>query len=448
LEHISNKKAPERGFFSFTFENRLERAIASCEITDKSIFVLAVSGGIDSMVMASAMTNILKNKKKYNTLSVVTINHNIREEKVTAEDAQLVLDYCQDVLHIPCIVKTVPRNYIEKLAIKRGRGMEEAARYERYRLLNAVVEELMSPANVFIFTAHQRNDLLETVLMRFLQGSSAVGPQSVRKEGGITYCKPLLEFSRDEIEHYASENTIPYREDSSNADIAYFRNRMRHQLIPFLNKIYPGWDGAVIRGDEKRYEQLAVIKMIAENLHWQCSRKEVTADFSVFKNAPNAARVQMLYDGLDKLNTKKRVAYSQLHLAAKNAENFNYLEKNGTEKKIFSNANDIEIGYYNKLIYIKKIPNRVAEYGFFAIINKTGTYSVDGGIIDVQNASLTTEKHNKDIEWTGTQTLPFSIKGIKQKSETTKITVEDLENRVNKKKSKVFVRFIRISLDE
>jgi len=444
LETIRDKKAPERGFFSFSFENNLEKILNNLEIPDETALLLAVSGGIDSMVMATVMTKLLKNKKNCNLFRIVTINHNIREEKVSAADSQLVADYCQNILNVPCIVKTIPRGYIENLAKKRGRGIEEAARYERYRLLNMVVSEVFVQKKAFIFTAHQRNDLLETVLMRFLQGSSSVGPQLTRKEGCITYCKPFLKFSREEIEKYASENHIPFREDSSNADTSYLRNRMRHQLIPVLNSLYPGWDGAVIRGDEKRYEQLAVIKESAKKIQWQSLKNKVIANFSIFQNAPNAVCVQMLYDGLDKLNIKRRIAYSQLHLAVKCAQNFYDVEQNTNKKKIFSNANNIEIGYFQKQLYIKKMPNKVTEYGFFAIIEKCGTYTVDGGIIDVQDVSNNAEKNT--VDWSSVQTLPFSIKGIKQKKETTKIFVENLGEK--KHHNKVFVRFLRENVDE
>ncbi|OJF76520.1 MAG: tRNA lysidine(34) synthetase TilS [Treponema sp. CETP13] len=468
----NDEKTPERGVFSFTFEKKLEQILSIINIESLGHVILAVSGGVDSMVMATAITRVITLKlqkstdKSQNTeiikkraadvLTVVTVNHNLREEKVTAADSQLVYNYCTKKLNVPCIIKTVPRGYIRELSEVRGRGEEEAARYERYHLLSEAASSFAPEEPVFICTAHHRNDYLETVVMRFLQGSSAPGPQLFRKEKNLIYVKPFLDFSREEIEQYASENAVPYREDSSNSNVAYFRNRLRHKVLPFLDSIYPGWDRAVIRGDAKRKEILDVVKKQAECLSWKISKDAILAEFSKFKTAMPAVQIQMLYNGLDVLGAGKRISYNQLHLAIENANKFDKNQITGLEKKIFAFANGIEIGFSKGNIYIKNLEEIVTESGFFIIIKRCGSFFVNGGIIDVQmvqnkdiHAEIQKEKsRDKMNEWSSICTIPFSIKGITLKNTTTKITVENLVLNNIQEKNKVFVRFIRTVIDE
>ncbi|HZK20595.1 MAG TPA: tRNA lysidine(34) synthetase TilS [Treponemataceae bacterium] len=447
MRSINEKKTPERGFFSYRFEKQLEIAFQNCGIKSNSTLLLAVSGGLDSMVMAKAILNV-NSLKHNNRIYAVTVNHNLRDKDESKKDAQFVFDYCRNVLNISCIIQTIPPGHIQALAKQRGKGIEEAARYERYRLFLAASQEKNSK-NLKVLTAHTRDDVIETLLMRFLQGSAASGPQAVREEFSVSYCKPLLDFSRTEIEKYAIENDIPFREDITNTQTVYLRNNMRHKLVPFLNELYPGWDKAVLKGDEKHKHMLNVIKKSASTLNWHSIKDtvsksvEVYACFSTFKNAQIAVRVQMLYNGLDLLACGKRVAYQQLNLAAKNVDTIKPLHDN----QILSSANGIEIAYKDNAIYIKNNGDVITENGLFVIIKKQGVYELEDGTLlvdNVQKNSVCTEE--RDVEWIGKYTLPFSIRRIRSKKKPAKTTVENLDAKTNKKK--VCLRFIRTTTNE
>lgn len=163
-------------------------------------------------------------------------NHGLRPE--AAEECDFVEKFCSERA-IPCIRgKADVRSY----AAERNLGIEAAARELRYRFLFKTAAENGCKA---VATAHHENDQAETVLMHILRGTGIDGlcgmlPYSFLKEynESIPLIRPLLNVSREEIEKYAAETGMPYREDRSNFDSSYLRNRIRQELIPQLKADY------------------------------------------------------------------------------------------------------------------------------------------------------------------------------------------------------------------
>ena len=120
-------------------------------------------------------------------------------------------------------------------AAKEGRGIEETARAMRHDFLWKTREARRLET---LATAHHLNDQAETVLMHLIRGASPVGLSGMRERDGALI-RPLLPFSRAQIEQYAQENHLPHVEDETNADIAYTRNYIRHELIPCMEKLNP-----------------------------------------------------------------------------------------------------------------------------------------------------------------------------------------------------------------
>ncbi|WP_025724949.1 tRNA lysidine(34) synthetase TilS [Acholeplasma granularum] len=181
-------------------------------------YVLAVSGGLDSMVLFDLF---LKYKHK---IVVVHFNHQKRSESVY--DNELIEKLCKN--------HNVPYHYI-KLNIKKG-NFQDSARQLRYQFLEDIATLYRTP---YIVTAHHLDDLAETIIMKLIRGSNLLGysgMQKLTKIDEFVYLKPLLDYSKNDLETYKNTFNISFLEDSSNLEDDYLRNRIRHHIIPILKE--------------------------------------------------------------------------------------------------------------------------------------------------------------------------------------------------------------------
>ncbi len=191
-----------------------------------SRFLLAVSGGIDSMVMAhlSIAANL--------NFGIAHCNFQLRGE-ASDKDEYFLLEWTK-THQIPVHVKrfdTQTYKYEQKL------GTQEAARNLRYQWFEKLVEKYNYD---YILTAHHANDSIETVLLNFAKGTGIRGMKGIpiqRKK----FIRPLLFATKQDIVDYAVQHKIAYREDASNATDAYQRNAIRHHIIPAFEKIHPAF---------------------------------------------------------------------------------------------------------------------------------------------------------------------------------------------------------------
>ncbi len=186
------------------------------EMNDK--ILVAVSGGPDSM----ALLHILQ-KAGYN-ICVAHLNHGLRENANLEEE--YVKKYCEE--------KNIPF-FSKKVHLKEcldGMGIEEAGRKARYDFF----DEISKKENCTkIATAHNSNDNAETVLMNIMRGTGLKGLVGIKvKQGKII--RPLIEVSRKEIEDYCKKNQINPKHDESNDELFYTRNKIRLQLIPYIEE--------------------------------------------------------------------------------------------------------------------------------------------------------------------------------------------------------------------
>lgn len=196
------------------------------------MILAAVSGGPDSVFLAYAL-NKLKKKLGIQHLVICNLDHGLRGSE-SAEDSRFVKEYAAG-LGLEFIHKKVE---IKKLKNK-NISVEEAAREARYKFFN---EAAAGIGATVIATGHTLDDQAETVLMRLIKGSSLkgiVGISPARDDGILRLIRPLIELEKPEIVGYLDENDIPYRIDSSNLEPVYFRNIVRAEIIPFLEKYNP-----------------------------------------------------------------------------------------------------------------------------------------------------------------------------------------------------------------
>ena len=193
--------------------------------------IAGVSGGADSICLCCVLADLTAELDF--TLTVVHVEHGIRGAESVA-DAAFVQAFCQ-AHGIDCVIRAVD---VPAYVAKHHIGEEEAARLLRYEMFR---REAAKDPTCRIALAHHMEDNAETVLFQMVRGSGLdgmCGIRPVRREAsGVMYIRPLLGCSRKQIEQELARRGQAYRTDATNADTAYSRNRIRHNILPELKEI-------------------------------------------------------------------------------------------------------------------------------------------------------------------------------------------------------------------
>ena len=198
----------------------LEKTIC---LTNKDIIVVGVSAGPDSMALLYVLKEL--RKKIGFKLIVAHVNHNVRKESF--EEETFLKDYCEkeDIVFESMI--------IEKYGDDNFHNEARNIRYNFYR-------SLINKYNAnYLMTGHHGDDLIETILMRIVRGSTLKGYSGFSQIVDMKNYKivrPLIYMTKDEIEKFDLDNNIPYRIDKSNYKDVYTRNRYRKYILPALKK--------------------------------------------------------------------------------------------------------------------------------------------------------------------------------------------------------------------
>lgn len=193
-----------------------------CAIPDDARLVLAVSGGADSMAMLHGAARAGRWH-----LTVAHLDHGLRAD--SADDAAFVADAAA-ALDLPAVVR---RTDVAALSRAEGLSIEEAGREARYRFLHGVADD------GFIATGHTLNDSAETVLLNLLRGSGLSGVAGIPSRRG-SVVRPLLHARRAELRALLDRAGQGYRDDPSNDDPAFLRNRVRAEVLPLLEELRAG----------------------------------------------------------------------------------------------------------------------------------------------------------------------------------------------------------------
>lgn len=191
--------------------------------------VVGVSGGPDSVALIYLLS---KFRRKYGlTLSVAHLNHGFAK-KESQRAAAYVKALCEK-LALPFYSKRIA---LRTRARTLRRSLEEAGRLERYVFFEEVARRINAAK---IVTAHTLDDQAETVLMRILRGAGLKGLAGIpykRKQGPFKLIRPLLSCRKEDLLAYLKENRIRYCVDSTNRKTLFYRNRVRHELLPQLER--------------------------------------------------------------------------------------------------------------------------------------------------------------------------------------------------------------------
>lgn len=197
--------------------------------TEASPLLLAVSGGLDSVVLCE-----LCHQAGFR-FSIAHCNFQLRGVESDRDEnfvRQLALKY-----NVPIFV----RIDTEKYAATHKLSTQEAARVLRYEWFADLLETKAVKEDTsagFLLTAHHADDDMETLLMHFFRGTGLHGLSGIPEMNG-SIRRPLLPFSREALQVFANEQGLEWVEDSSNASSAYTRNYFRNELIPALEKVFP-----------------------------------------------------------------------------------------------------------------------------------------------------------------------------------------------------------------
>ena len=231
--------------------------------------VVAVSGGADSVALLRALHS-LRPTDAAGSLVVGHFNHRWRG-KESDQDQQFVKDLASD-LKLTCMVGTA-----DEVA-----SSEESARRQRHAFLTVAAH---SSGARYLVTAHTADDQAETVLHRIVRGTGVAGLAGIGRlrviSEQLTLIRPLLDVRREELRRYLQSLDQPWREDPSNDDCKYTRNRIRHELIPQLETSFnPEVIDAVLRLSGLASECQAVIDPLVNEL-WgfvDCGESSATID--------------------------------------------------------------------------------------------------------------------------------------------------------------------------
>lgn len=390
---------------SESFENHILDNLkkCGCDIAELSARGLslgaAVSGGADSVCLLLCLAELCR--KSGCSLKVITVNHRIRSEAESSGDALFVRDLCRrllnDGLPVSFFLYELKPGEVGALSEKRKNGIEEAARFLRYKAFSEFSQKENVP---FVCLAHNQNDQIETLVMRFLQGSA--GTSGIRPVRGV-FIRPLLDVTRGEIEAYLTERGEFWRTDSTNFDEHYMRNRIRRSVVPFLDGKFPGWKKSVLGGsiraelDEDFFENECSKVVPLEE-----TEKSVSFDRNAFQKVHPAVSSRVILRSVSKISPGIRIPF--------------YLVKNildllcGGSESGCVESHGVVICFDKSRVYVKIKEFIATDSCFFAIIEKSGDFQFPFGTVFVQCSGKTASAAFKSGAVLENIPVPFCIR--------------------------------------
>lgn len=314
-------------------------------ITENDKVLVAVSGGPDSICLLNILYN-LKDTLKIE-LFVAHVNHLIRNE--ARSDAEFVEEFCKSK-NIEFFYKEY--NIQEKAKVEKI-GVEEAGRNARYEFFEEIAHKYSINK---IAIGHNKNDLVETLIMNILRGTGTQGLKSILNKNNI-YIRPLLGIGREKIEEYCEKNNLKPRIDLTNFENNYTRNKIRNIVIPYLKKEFnPNIVEALTRLSQIATEEQDFINMEVEKYY-----NEI-----VINEEKNSIKI-------------KGKEFSKLHIAIKKRIILYIINK------LFGNTKQIEKKHIEDII--KLIDNNIGNK--YLTPNKNLKISIMKGIV-VFNKNINT----------------------------------------------------------
>ena len=232
--------------------------------TTANKLLIAFSGGLDSTALLSLVKK-LSEKRLHLSLRAIHIHHGL------SPNADTWTTHCQQL----CEQFAIPL-IIEKVKVEMHNGIEAGAREARYQ---AILKHIQP--DEYLVTAHHLNDQTETFFLALKRGAGLQGLGAMQKESqlfGMSILRPLLSFSRNELEDYVQQENLPWVEDESNQDNHYDRNFLRNQILPEIRQRWGHFDHAVQRAAQHCFEQQQLINELLQT----CFEQHILEDQKQF----------------------------------------------------------------------------------------------------------------------------------------------------------------------
>jgi tRNA(Ile)-lysidine synthase len=372
----------------FIFEEKVLNVVNSCQ--EGTIFLAAVSGGADSMVMLAALCEVVPKEKIF----CIHVEHGIRPAQESRGDAEHVRRFC-GAAGVSCKVVSVAQGRIAAYAKKHGTGIEAAARSFRRKALFGEARRLGK--NTRILIAHTNDDMLETSLMRVLRGAGPSGLAALPQVRG-RILRPLLSLTKAEVIAYLTQKNVSWREDSTNDDDNFLRNRIRRRLISMLDESFPSWRSGIVGMAQTQSLAADFLVREAENRvlwEWGVGSREqeakrpcvLSTDAANFFAQPQILREESLFLGLNLFSALIRVnPWTNI----KRSTIRHFCE--GSSKTV--DLGPLRIQQKDGKILISPSKKKPSETGFSLLIKEPGLYNLNN--ISIKVAPKETEQGNKD----------------------------------------------------
>ncbi len=263
-------------------------------IPEGKALLVAFSGGVDSVALSLAMIE-LKDFLKLKRIALAHINHGIRGDESKRDE-----EFAKKFGDSKGLEVFVEKADVKKIAKEKGENLEAIAREVRYKLLRDIKER---EGFDLIATAHHLNDLLETVLLWLVRGSGLEGLTGFNEKMN-DLIRPLYTSTREDIVEFVRSRNESWVEDSTNYDLLYARNRIRHNVVPELKKINPRLEESVLRLVSLLRDEEDFLKKEMQRAMGRCI-KEDKADRKELKALHPAIQRKLLSEWLGIKNMKK-----------------------------------------------------------------------------------------------------------------------------------------------
>jgi len=314
--------------------------------------VLALSGGVDSMVLFDILNKSTKNLK----IIVAHVNHKKRKE--SDNEYTSIQKLCQDK-------NIIFEGY--EINEELSGNFHNEARKKRYNFFKSIASKHNSRK---IVLAHHYDDQVETIFMRIIRGSSFSGYQGVletRKDGFINFVRPLIDTKKEDIYEYAVKNNLLYFEDDSNKSDIYTRNRFRNSILPLLREENPQVDDKILQLSEYVSSADNILnKMTASFIEKFCFHNMI--NLKEFNNQEYIIKVKIIKYIVNKAtNNNLEISNLQYKKIIKMCQN----EK---ANNTYDLGNDFVLYKEYEYFYVDKI---ITNPKINIIVNKCGEYFVD-----------------------------------------------------------------------
>jgi len=250
--------------------------------------LVGVSGGADSVALLAVLCKL--GAKHGFQVTAAHLNHRIRG-KAANEDAEFVSKLA-DGFGIHCVIA---RSDVPRRAKRKGVSLEMAAREARYSFFAHTARKIEATV---IATAHTANDQAETVLLKLMRGAGADGLSGMSRRttvSGIDVIRPMLDVPREEIVAFLRRHHLEWREDLSNREVFFLRNRVRHELLPMIEERFnPSIRDALCRTVEILSNENQWMNLLAGKMLGQYTRSDGSLTIPGLRDEHPAARRRML----------------------------------------------------------------------------------------------------------------------------------------------------------